>query len=65
MSDGINSSFHPCNIPAGSFDFVAIGNVKRGEWMRRCDAEAKDLEYREITEAEAAEIERQQSTDGY
>ena len=40
------------------FDYVATGNVKQGEWMRRYQAEA-EVEYRELTEAEAEEINEQ------
>ena len=40
-------------------DYVATGNVKQGEWMRRYQAEAEEVEYRELTEEEAAEINEQ------
>ena len=40
-------------------DYVATGNVKQGEWMHRYQAEAEEIEYRELTEEEAAEINEQ------
>lgn len=33
--------------------------MKQGEWMRRYQAEAEEVEYRELTEAEAEEINEQ------
>lgn len=40
-------------------DYVATGNVKAGEWMLRYIAEAEGIEYREVTEEEADEIDCQ------
>ncbi len=40
-------------------DYVATGNVKNGEWMRRSQAEDEGVEYRELNESEAEEVDRQ------
>ena len=41
------------------YDYVAVGSVLHGDWMRRFQAEAEEIPYREITEAEAEEINNQ------
>jgi hypothetical protein len=43
------------------YDYVATGNVSQGEYERRYEAEAEEIPYRELTYAEAEDIERQEN----
>jgi hypothetical protein len=47
------------------FDYVAIGNVKHGEYMRRYQAEAEEIAYRELTDEEAESVKEQEGTYNY
>lgn len=38
------------------YDWVAVGNVARGDYMRRYEAEASEIEYTELTQAEVRQI---------
>lgn len=42
------------------FDFVATGDVGSGEYMRRHQAEAEGLPYRELTSAESEQVDEQE-----
>ena len=47
------------DMAQNEYEYVAVGSVRHGEWMRRFQAEAEEIPYREITEAEAEEINEQ------
>jgi len=46
-------------IETTNYTHVATGNVFNGEWMRRNQAEAEGVKYRDLTPKEASEIDRQ------